>query len=392
LKVLENLEQPHLYDFVCELLRESGHEVLELDLNNPETQKHARVKEEVRFDYAQAVASAEIISISEAEKILSKQGNTKVEESDIRAANRAVIAEQLPGVAITASLVMRLKKKPRLLSRMRNFWYFQNPDKAKQLRGYRWEEGKMRVFGADHRINSQILRALLKIDIGKFFDCDRIWSKDSPEVLAVAKWGEGKEAAMLGIPIGGQTPMQYLQSLLAYLGVKLVKERKMGEERQYSYKPEGGSLPEDFGELYAAVSSKMLEKWEEKVQKKESEKRSAITPETLVSTSVEPYHPLPNISIDKVGRGGMEFEEDLEAPICQTEPELPVELPAAEVPVAKPPIANSTGWFQRGQEWIKCRVLEFVEGRYLLQAKSMVDDGLVRFRAFPEDLRWDTPN
>jgi hypothetical protein len=26
LKVLENLEQPHLYDFVCELLRESGHE------------------------------------------------------------------------------------------------------------------------------------------------------------------------------------------------------------------------------------------------------------------------------------------------------------------------------------------------------------------------------
>jgi hypothetical protein len=47
LKVLENLEQPHLYDFVCELLRESGHEVLELDLDSPETQKHARVKEEV---------------------------------------------------------------------------------------------------------------------------------------------------------------------------------------------------------------------------------------------------------------------------------------------------------------------------------------------------------
>jgi hypothetical protein len=56
------------------------------------------------------------------------------------------------------------------------------------------------------------------------------------------------------------------------------------------------------------------------------------------------------------------------------------------------PIAEKAwGWFQRGQEWIKCRVLEFVEGRYLLQAKSMVDDGLVRFRAFPEDLRWEAP-
>jgi hypothetical protein len=393
LKVLENLEQPHLYDFVCELLRESGHEVLELDLDSPETQKHARVKEEVREDYAEAVASAEIISISEAEKILSKQGNTKVKESDIRAANRAVIAEQLPGIAITAALVLRLKKERGLLTGLRNLWSFQNPDKAKQLRGYRYEEGKMKVFGADHKKNSLILRALLKLDLGKFLDCDRIFCNDSPEVLAVAKWGEGEEAAMLDLRIKNQSPIQFLQSLLAHLGFKLVGERKMGEKRQYSYKPEGGSLPADFGELYAAVSSKMLNKWEEKVQKKEAEKRSAVTAGTVASTSLEPIPPLPNISIDKVARGGMGFEENLEVSICQAEVEVTSpELPAVEVSVpAEPPIANSTGWFQRGQEWIKCRVLEFVEGRYVLQAKSMVDDGLVRFRAFPEDLRWEAP-
>ena len=140
---------------MCELLRESGHEVLELDLDNPETQKHTRVKEEVREDYAKAVASAEIISIAETEKILSKQGNTKVKESDIRAANRAVIAEQLPGIAITAALVLRLKKERKLLPGMRNLWRFQNPDKAKQLRGYRWEEDKIKVFGSDHRKNSK---------------------------------------------------------------------------------------------------------------------------------------------------------------------------------------------------------------------------------------------
>jgi hypothetical protein len=50
------------------------------------------------------------------------------------------------------------------------------------------------------------------------------------------------------------------------------------------------------------------------------------------------------------------------------------------------------GWFQRKLgEWIKCRVLEFVEGRYLLEAKSMVDEGLILFRAYPEDLRWEAP-
>jgi hypothetical protein len=255
----------------------------------------------------------------------------------------------------------------------------------------------MKVFGADHKKNSLILRALLKLDLGKFLDCDLTFCNDSPEVLAVAKWGEGEEAAMLDLRIKNQSPIQYLQSLLAHLGLKLIGERKMGEKRQYSYKPEGGSLPADFSELYAAVSSKMLEKWEEKVQKKEAEKHSAVTAGTVASTSLEPIPPLPNISIDKVARGGMGFEENLEAPICQTEieatsseltpelAELPSELSAVEVLVAAQP------WFQRGKEWIKCRVLEFVGDHYVLQAKSMVDDGLVRFRAFPEDLRWDTP-
>jgi hypothetical protein len=68
-----------------------------------------------------------------------------------------------------------------------------------------------------------------------------------------------------------------------------------------------------------------------------------------------------------------------------------VETPIEEVEV-DPAAEKAWGWCQRKLgEWIKCRVLEFVEGRYLLEAKSMVDDGLVRFRAFPEDLRWEAP-
>jgi hypothetical protein len=135
----------------------------------------------------------------------------------------------------------------------------------------------------------------------------------------------------------------------------------------------------------------MLDKWEEKVQKKEAEKRSAVTAGTVASTSLEPIPPLPNIFIDKVARGGMGFEENLEAPICQPEVEVTSpELSAVEVPVpAEPPIANLAPWFQRGKEWIECRVLDFVENRYLLEAKSMIDDGWVRFRAYPEDLRWE---
>lgn len=403
LKVLENIEQPYFYDFVCELLRESGHEVLELDIESAETQKHKQVKEEVKEEYAEAVANAEIIPIAEAEKILKRQNHKKVTEADIRAANRAVIADQLPGVEITGALVLRIKKDGKLLPRMRNLWDFQNPDKAKQLRGYKYEEGKMKVFGSDHRLNPQILRTLQKLDIGKFLvESDRTFCDDSPEVLAVAKWGEGKEAARLDLKIKNQSNIQYLQSLLAHLGgVKLVKAQtqRKGQPREYSYRPEGGSLPADFNELYAAVSSKMLQKWEEKVQKKEAEKRSSVSTGTVDSTSVELVAPLPNILYNNAARGATEFEEDLEAPICQAEvvttsPELTPELAAVEVPAtAEAPIAQKAwGWFQRKLgEWIKCRVLEFTAGRYLLEAKSMVDDGLMRFRAYPEDLRWEAP-
>jgi hypothetical protein len=312
LKVLENLERPHLYDFVCELLRESGHEILELDLDNPGTQQHARVKEEVKEELAEAVANAEIISISEAEKILSRQGNTKVKESDIRAANRAVIAEQLPGVEITPALVLRLKKERGLLTGMRNLWYFQNPDKAKQLRGYRWSEDKIKVFGADHKKTSLLLRALEKLDIKQFLDSDRTWSNDSPSVLAVAKWGKSNEAKMLDMEIKNLAPIPYLHNLLAFIGVKLVGNRKKGQKREYSYLPDGGSLPADFNELYAAVSSKMLEKYEEKVQKKEAEKRSAVTSETIDSIELDTVPHLPTMCYtNNVARCGTEIEVNL---------------------------------------------------------------------------------
>ena len=88
-----------------------------------------------------------------------------------------------------------------------------------------------------------------------------------------------------------------MQSLLGFVGVKLVGKQKKGQKREYSYLPDGGSLPADFNELYAAVSSKMFERYEEKVQKQNAKKRSAITSETLDSTELETVSGLANISL-----------------------------------------------------------------------------------------------
>jgi hypothetical protein len=264
LTAFANLERPHLYDLVCELLKESGHEVYELDLEKAETTEHKLAKEEGRQERAEAVAAAKIISIAEAEKI-NKQGGGK---DEILSAERAILADRLPGIAITPELVLRVKKERNLISGLQNFWLFHNPDKAKQLRRFKYEEGKMLVFASDHKTTFLVLQALKNLNIGQFLEPGQVWDSDSPEVLAVAKWGESKKAKLIDKEIGEQKPIQYLQTLLAVIGVKLIGDRKKGQKREYSYLPDGGSLPPDFQELYAAVSSKMLERYEEKVEKK----------------------------------------------------------------------------------------------------------------------------
>jgi hypothetical protein len=205
LTAFANLERPHLYDLACELLKESGHEVYELDLEKAETTEHKLAKEEGRQERA--------------------------------------------------------------------------------------EEGKMLVFASDHKTTSLVLQALKNLNIGQFLEPDGVWTNDSPEVLAVAEWGKSKKAKLIDKEIGERTPMQYLQDLLAVIGVKLIGNRKNSEKREYSYLPDGGSLPVDFSELYAAVSSKMLERYEEKVEKQNAKKRSAVTAETLASSSLELLHP-----------------------------------------------------------------------------------------------------
>jgi hypothetical protein len=286
LTAFANLERPHLYDLVCELLKESGHEVYELDLEKAETTEHKLAKEEGRQERAEAVAAAKIITIAEAEKI-QKQHSARKDE--ILSAERAVLADRLPGIPITPELVLRVKKERNLISGLQNFWLFHNPDKAKQLRRFRYEEGKMLVFASDHKTTSLVLQALKNLNIGQFLEPDRVWTNDSPEVLAVASWGKSKKAKLIDKEIGERTPMQYLQDLLAVIGVKLVgtqKKSSKGFKREYSYLSDGGSLPADFRELYAAVSSKMLERYEEKVQKRDAEKRSSVTPEIHAITGL----------------------------------------------------------------------------------------------------------
>ena len=306
LKTFSNLERPHLYDFVCELLHESGHQVTELDIEKVESTEHKAAKEEGKQERAEAVAAAKIIDIAEAEKI--KKSHSAKRE-DILATERAILADRLPGIPITPELVLRVKKERNLISSLQNLWYFQNPVLAKHLRKIRWEEGKTLCFASDHKTTPLVLQAFKNINIGQFLG-EGNWSAESPAVLAVAKWGQGKQAKLIDKAIGEtETPIQYLQRLLAVIGIKLIGKRKFKGKHEYSYLPNGGSLPADFPELFAAVSSKMFERFEEKVEKNSAKKRSAVSPRTLDSTELDPIPPLTTESLNNnVGEGGMKIE------------------------------------------------------------------------------------
>jgi hypothetical protein len=128
-------------------------------------------------------------------------------------------------------------------------------------------------------------------------------------------------------------------------------------------------LPNDFNELYAAVSSKMFEKWEEKVQKKEAEKRSTITPETLDNTSLDTVTPLTNISYINVAGGVTETEGNLETPTT-------------------PQTTQWTGWVLQMGKWVQARVIGCCsEGtRYVVEYLQSTGD-IGEMLVFPEKFR-----
>jgi hypothetical protein len=246
------------------------------------------------------------------------------------------------------------------------------------------------------------IKVLRELNLEKFLEPGKIWTKESPEVLEVFKLCSKKAIAkVLGHP-GKMQPIQWLNKLLKLLGHKLsgTKKKENGETWwEYFYNPALGR-PKNWNELAAFTS----EKWAKIIlQVKEAEAIAAQELEAVPATPVfitdlrvagtqESEDFTPQTSIEVVAEVTPEIMSEVETPAveifaAQIEaiPELPGELPTST------PIANLAPWFQRGKEWIKCRVLEFVEGRYLLEAKSMVNDGLVRFRAFPEDLRWEAP-
>jgi hypothetical protein len=235
--------------------------------------------------------------------------------------------------------------------------------------------------------------------------CDRTkeWSNKSPEVFEFSSKAL-KFAADIKILTGitvspkkvAENPIGIVQSFLAQLGLKLTGEqRRVGEERVRFYKFGGVASANVFDRAGNKIGeplrlrAEIFKKWKERDELAlfEFQQNGIAAVETDVTLDLKP-------SASKVRVKNDLYLGSVTASSIDIENIPSVTTNSTAEPHIEPcPVSEKAwGWFQRKLgEWIKCRVLEFVEGRYLLEAKSMVDDGLVRFRAYPEDLRWEAP-
>ena len=187
-----------------------------------------------------------------------------------------------------------------------------------------------------------------------------------------------------------------MQSFLGQLGLRLTgSQRRIGEIRVRFYKFGGKAPANVFDRAGNKVKepegfrSQIFEAWvkRDELALFEFLQKPVLIPEPVVTPREE----------SALNQGSRDLEQKNESVTPETINKVKISgvttNSTAEPHTEPGPVSEKAwGWFQRKLgEWIKCQVLEFVEGRYLLEAKSMVDDGVARFRAYPEDLRWEPP-
>jgi len=242
----------------------------------------------------------------------------------------------------------------------------------------------------------------------QFTDRTKEWSNKSPEVLEFASKALKLAADIkdvTGIKVTqekvAENPIGVVGSFVAQLGrkPKLSEQRRIGEERVRFYRFDAAASANVFDRVGNKLSepeglrAQIFEAWAQRDELALFEFQQKGIAAVEADVTLRAKSAQGQVSSDLTSKSGSVTPHSInKEEICSVTTSPTVET-SQEQEVGSGSAAEKVwGWFQRKLgEWIKCRVLEFVEGRYLLEAKSMVDDGVVLFRAFPGDLRWEAP-
>lgn len=373
LLVKAELERQRLRVFLLSAFEGSGYTVQFVTAGECDDRFHAEAKQLTKDKEAQEIFDAPDIEVSEA---LNIKRDFKADWEQRCKATKCLLRSQLPGIENSDlwnwEFVRRVRfDETNLLNQLAASWALENPEDADYLASTKLKAGK-RVFLGDFDSRWLRGRLLASLNIKQFLEPGKVWTNNSPEVLAIVKTCSKKAiAAELGHP--GKTPgIRFINKLLGMIGVQLISKaiKRDGKTvREYSYDPEK-SRPENWDRLAIFVSQRQLKKI---ADAKEAEMLAAMVFDLVADDP----------------------ENDTNIGVSATSPEVePVAQIVSPEPVVEQALVTQKtwAWFQRKLgEWIKCRVLGFTGECYRLEIESMVDAGTAIIKAYPEDLRWEAP-
>jgi hypothetical protein len=241
----------------------------------------------------------------------------------------------------------------------------------------------------------------------QFTDRTKEWSNKSPEVLEFASKALKLAADIkdvTGIKVTQEkvafNPIGVVGSFVAQLGrsPKLSQQRRIGEERVRFYRFDtaasfncfdgaGNKLPEPEG-----LRAQIFEAWVQRDELALFEFQLQGIAAVEADVTLQAKSARSQVSSDLTSKSGSVTPPSINKEEISSVTTSPtVETPKEQEKGSGSATEKVWAWYQVKKEWIKCRVLGFVGDCYRLEVKSMVDDGLAIFKAFPEDLRWEAP-
>ena len=230
----------NLRESLLEGLKEEGHRVTIHKSGGEDDDAEAKIigeeQKEIR-DIARAeddveVASAEIISKEQAEKLESKRNLTKEERQSLK---KYKLTQLYPGTAITPELKRaddegwrsKIRLHYNLLAEISHVRMRDRRQLAAQI-----ERGEGTVCLSDLRLQSARVEALKLLNIPEFLRERIEWTAESPQVLKLVEKCETYRQDIktyLGIWMSDrmlEKPMQVVQALLGLLGIKLERRQE----------------------------------------------------------------------------------------------------------------------------------------------------------------------
>jgi hypothetical protein len=215
---------------ICTMLRDAGHRVTGDDAEKqPTTNAEKAVKnfaietrDENRQTYAELVEAAEPIVENEYKALKDKKAKTLTELTQ----EKKYYLEDAYSIPVTSELV--LMDEDGWLPKIKLHYYLLNPNQAKErdIRHLETAEknGDGQIQIQDLKFITAKVRILLAFDILGLLDPDKIYTNESPEIVAIANALIGaKDIDYLGVkPNLKSSPMRIVQDLLrATLGFTL---------------------------------------------------------------------------------------------------------------------------------------------------------------------------